>query len=353
MKNINMMKTLREYIHTHTSSLENKGITLIALVITIVIILILSVIILIELTGENGIFKRAKEGKIKTEIAQYEEELNIGIFQIQTNKIDKEINMKVIKEEIDKYAQETENTTIEWKNTEGDEIQGIYKGYNFYIDKNCTAHIGKKEEEKKIEKYIQLKGSTQIDSGINQSELLVDNKYQFTIAARIKINRDEQQTINHMDILGGHYSSNGFAWEFTGTSNYLAFYTGGSSISIDYTPYYGTWVDIVQTYTNEQFNIYINGEIVDSKNNSNFVPYSNIYIGNSYQQANRCMKGSIQSVKIWKTALNSEEVKKINYLTKENNIERDNILKEMNFESKEEINKYGTIYGNGFEFLDL
>ena len=49
----------------------------------------------------------------------------------------------------------------------------------------------------------------------------------------------------------------------------------------------------------------------------------------------------------------SEEVKKINYLTKENNIERDNILKEMNFESKEEINKYGTIYGNGFEFLDL
>ena len=102
MKNINMLKTLREYIHTHTSSLENKGITLIALVITIVIILILSVIILIELTGENGIFKRAKEGKIKTEIAQYEEELNIGIFQIQTNKIDKEIKTKLTEKEIKK-----------------------------------------------------------------------------------------------------------------------------------------------------------------------------------------------------------------------------------------------------------
>ena len=339
------------HTHTHTGSLANKGITLIALVITIVILLILSVIILNELTGENGIFKRAKEGKLKTEIAQYEEELNIGILQIQTDKIDKEINMKVIKEEIDAYAKKTENTTIEWKNTEEEELQGIYKGYNFYIDKNYTAHIGEKEEGKKIEKYIKLKGGTQIDSGINQSELLVDNKYQFTLAARIKINREEQQTINHMDILGGHYSSNGFVWEFTGTSTYLVFFVGGSSISIDYTPYYDTWIDIVQTYTNEEFKIYINGELVDSKNNSNFVPYSNIYIGNSYQMENRCMRGSIQSVRIWKTILNSEEVKEINYLVKENNIRKNSILKEMTFENEEEIKEYGIIYGNGFEFL--
>ena len=52
---------------------ENKGITLIALVVTIIVILILAGISVSMLTGQNGILNRASEAKEKTEIASEDE----------------------------------------------------------------------------------------------------------------------------------------------------------------------------------------------------------------------------------------------------------------------------------------
>ena len=49
---------------------ENKGITLIALVVTIIVLLILAGISIMMLTGENGILVRAQEAKSKTERAE-------------------------------------------------------------------------------------------------------------------------------------------------------------------------------------------------------------------------------------------------------------------------------------------
>ncbi len=46
---------------------KNKGITLIALVITIIVLLILAAVSIATLTGENGILKRAQEASIKNE----------------------------------------------------------------------------------------------------------------------------------------------------------------------------------------------------------------------------------------------------------------------------------------------
>ena len=53
---------------------EFKGITLIALVITIILLLILAGVTIAALSGDNGILTRAKEAKEKTEQAQKEEE---------------------------------------------------------------------------------------------------------------------------------------------------------------------------------------------------------------------------------------------------------------------------------------
>lgn len=52
---------------------EQKGITLVALVITIIILLILAGIAIASLTGDNGLFKRANEAKNKTLNAQRDE----------------------------------------------------------------------------------------------------------------------------------------------------------------------------------------------------------------------------------------------------------------------------------------
>ena len=54
---------------------QNKGITLIALVVSIIVLIILAGVSISMLTGENGIIGRASLAKISTEFANYKEEL--------------------------------------------------------------------------------------------------------------------------------------------------------------------------------------------------------------------------------------------------------------------------------------
>ncbi len=55
------------------SAREEKGITLIALVITIIVLLILAGVTIAMVVGDNGIFTRAREAKSETEIAEENE----------------------------------------------------------------------------------------------------------------------------------------------------------------------------------------------------------------------------------------------------------------------------------------
>ena len=66
---------------------REKGITLIALVITIIVLLILAAVSIAMLTGKNGILSKASNAKEKHLIAQYEEELNMCILEMQTDEL--------------------------------------------------------------------------------------------------------------------------------------------------------------------------------------------------------------------------------------------------------------------------
>ena len=65
---------------------REKGITLIALVITIIVLLILAGVTIASLTGDNGILSRAQDAKDKTESAGAEENETLGSYE---NLIDK------------------------------------------------------------------------------------------------------------------------------------------------------------------------------------------------------------------------------------------------------------------------
>ena len=62
----------------NTKFKRNKGITLIALVVTIIVLLILAGISIMMLTGQNGILNRAKEAKESTQQAQEYEQTAIN-----------------------------------------------------------------------------------------------------------------------------------------------------------------------------------------------------------------------------------------------------------------------------------
>ncbi len=60
---------------------EKRGITLIALVITIIVLLILAGVTIATLTGKNGILTKASDAKEDTVIAQDEEMIKLEILR--------------------------------------------------------------------------------------------------------------------------------------------------------------------------------------------------------------------------------------------------------------------------------
>ena len=73
-------------------SKKNKGITLIALVVTIVVLLILAATSIAMLTGDDGIITNAQNSKISTELSEYKEQLELYISnrKLENMKFDKE-----------------------------------------------------------------------------------------------------------------------------------------------------------------------------------------------------------------------------------------------------------------------
>ena len=97
---------------------ENKGITLIAMVITIIVLLILAGVSIAMLTGENGILTQAKRAKEETERAQEEEENILNSYEDYLSQAtnggyveSKGVNAPVLKDgmELVTYNEETKN----------------------------------------------------------------------------------------------------------------------------------------------------------------------------------------------------------------------------------------------------
>lgn len=82
-------------------SLNNRGITLIALVITIIVLLILAGVSIATLTGENGILTRASEADIETRAATVEEKKNLWKTEKQTDNYTGENTAQTLEELLD------------------------------------------------------------------------------------------------------------------------------------------------------------------------------------------------------------------------------------------------------------
>lgn len=88
-----------------------KGITLVALVVTIIILLILAGVSINLLTGQNGLINRAKDSKIQTEIASIKEQIQIDIIGKQSEN-NGNISEDSLKEILEKYGTLSEEEKI-------------------------------------------------------------------------------------------------------------------------------------------------------------------------------------------------------------------------------------------------
>ena len=117
------------------NKIENqRGITLLVLVITIVVLLILAGITISAITGDNGIIKNAGKAKDDTEIANEKEIVEKATVQAMGNNKYGNIEESELQEQLDKIAQEGKTEVL----PVGEEFEVVFIDSKRYynVDKN-------------------------------------------------------------------------------------------------------------------------------------------------------------------------------------------------------------------------
>ena len=128
----------------NTKKKNARGITLLALVITIIVLLILAGVTINALSGENGIITKSKEAKIKTEKSRTIEKINLAILTAMT-KGDGDIDNATLREELEKegLTVKTEGNNLPWDVSDGKYIYRINEDYT--VEEVEGINLSKKE----------------------------------------------------------------------------------------------------------------------------------------------------------------------------------------------------------------
>lgn len=173
------------------------------------------------------------------------------------------------------------------------------------------------------------------------------NSNELTLSAWVKLDGmtgSDQAIISKGD--------NGYNLKISKTNNKIEFFVDGWSngtLTVDFPKEkIGKWTNIVGTYANGKYSLYIDGEKVGEKNISKNAPIDsasyNIGIGDDPQFNGRTFNGLIDSVMVLKKALTIDEIKN-NY-----KIPQEYIVYSMDF-NENEVRKETTNYPEGDYFF--
>ena len=150
---------------------NEKGITLIALVITIIVLIILAGVAISMLSGDNGILNQAASAKEKTEQANIEEQIKLGAIAAMTNEnhaIESEGTLKTavaqqfgISEDdvsVDEYGESAYKVTVE--------------GVSYIVDNNGTVR-GETEIERLIASQEPVTGQKLTTTDANGDKITI------------------------------------------------------------------------------------------------------------------------------------------------------------------------------------
>ena len=112
------------------TSLGEKAITLIALVVTIVILLILAGVTITMTLGQNGLFTRAREGAAAYNESEVRDDLSMLITQYTWDKVSGKTDKS-----LGDYLKENGATSVK-ANADGTTLEVEYKGYVFTVNKD-------------------------------------------------------------------------------------------------------------------------------------------------------------------------------------------------------------------------
>lgn len=131
------MKIKNSKIAKRQNTYNSRGITLIALVVTIIVLIILAGVSINLVLGDNGIITKAKQAKEQYEMAQVKEKLEMTIIEIQSEVI-ASVKEMTIDELLEKLSTKLPEITI---TKEGNTLKGTYEGCDFTIDESFKVTI--------------------------------------------------------------------------------------------------------------------------------------------------------------------------------------------------------------------
>lgn len=272
---------------------QEKAITLIALIITIVILIILAAITVIALTGDNGIFARAKQAKQDTLNAQKYEENQIAKYNDDiTNMID-ENNINQEEPSIEKFL------SYKVKKNDVSQISGSTlldntgKGNNATLYNTSIINDGKE---------LYFNGSD------SYATVLFTRQLQFPLTMEIKMRMSESKDgivfiEPNTKIAFGTYSS----YFCLSSCDYST-----NTVTVPNDFYNGELKHIFVVYrTLHDFDMYVDGTLLNKNNFTDQWNYSGstIYLGKRSSGTN--FKGSLSEFNIYEKTLSLDEMNQL------------------------------------------
>ena len=344
---------------------ENKGITLIALVITIIILIILAGISINLILGQNGLIKRAKNSTDDYLQAQAREKLEMILADLQ---VEKQINPEYNEDEF-------LNKVLIENGLEVEEDIVTVDGWNFEIDRDIPKIIGNigREEDKKnnlIAWYDGIKntetghnyetttwsdltgnnitgatinGATWTEEGllfdgsndwVNMNSILMPEQENFTLDIVMSLN---SYTNNQYYILGQNNDSsdatNRFGLNYYNSQINIWGSMITSGISSGYNPKLTEKVNVTIIRDGNNIELWINGEKKSEQSKEGLKIYQENTILGKWGMSNYYyFKGIIYSIKVYNENLTKEQVEK--------NYNKNNKRFSINNSEKEEIGQY-------------
>ena len=190
--------------------IDNKGITLIALVITIIVLLILAGVSIAMLTGENGILTQAQRAANETEQAALEEKIKLLSAEAMINEQTGNVEEKTAKELQDELKEQGENVLVaQWDKyiifdlNENKEYRVTSNGEVEYYGESTMGNILKNTKTPNSEQ-VESRNNGYIGVGTDGSTVNLD-LWEYTINSKgctLNNNEEDEKGTSIIDLSG-------------------------------------------------------------------------------------------------------------------------------------------------------
>ena len=204
------------------TSLGEKAITLIALVVTIVILLILAGVTITMTLGQNGLFTRAREGAAAYNESEVRDDLSMLITQYTWDKASEKTDKS-----LGDYLKENGATSVK-ANADGTTLEVEYKGYVFTVNKDSgeITSVSKAGPLPQVSNVKVTEDSAGQGNNVEQGKIAADSGKKLYITFTSSI---EGGTTTVSPAVPYEVSKNG-SYKFTITGT-----VGGKTYSLEYT----------------------------------------------------------------------------------------------------------------------